>query len=416
MISLLSEAILATEWELTLPAFLEIEAFTFAIVLVLYVSFLRRSESMLDDRLFKYVLLAVAAEIVIETVSRCLQERTFGGAALTWSLRVIVALFYSLEAVCCFFWLRYADCKLGATPRGLKIRTFLYLAPTLAVLVLSVGSIWTNWVFTISDANVFTRGNQYTDALYFSANYICLAMLVYIWVRSLICAKKATTKRERKEALLVGSFMYLPLIGAFLQVQPFAQDIPLLWTTTVLSLLIIFITIQSSKISQDSLTLVYNNSMLTHYLSQAYSKLDNENSFVYLILIDVDGFKKFNQTFGREEGDKALVQIAGILKEVSSPKNLFLARYESDKFAIAFTEEMDDKAEEIISEVQQRMSKENEDANKAKGYSLRLAIGYSKLGAGFANGPDLLISTADTQMYLNKRAVVETVSDKKEGN
>ncbi len=53
-----------------------------------------------------------------------------------------------------------------------------------------------------------------------------------------------------------------------------------------------------------------------------------------LLLVDLDGFRLFNQTFGRDRGDAALVEVAGILRDVTRAEVDILARYGRDEFLI----------------------------------------------------------------------------------
>lgn len=72
----------------------------------------------------------------------------------------------------------------------------------------------------------------------------------------------------------------------------------------------------------DSLTLTYNRKYFSGYLEQLKS-LNNKKQNLSLILIDIDYFKKINDTFGHHLGDQALNHIATIIRSTVRLMTLF---------------------------------------------------------------------------------------------
>jgi len=82
-----------------------------------------------------------------------------------------------------------------------------------------------------------------------------------------------------------------------------------------------------SEIVTDALTGVYNRKILTGILPQL------KQQETYAILLDIDNFKKINDTYGHQVGDKVLIQLAQTLKKVVRNKDIVL-RWGGEEFLI----------------------------------------------------------------------------------
>ena len=60
----------------------------------------------------------------------------------------------------------------------------------------------------------------------------------------------------------------------------------------------------------DSLTGLPNRTLLLRRLDRALAAIDRSNQHVTLMMLDLDGFKEVNDTFGHSDGDQVLVQVA----------------------------------------------------------------------------------------------------------
>lgn len=65
----------------------------------------------------------------------------------------------------------------------------------------------------------------------------------------------------------------------------------------------------------DSLTKVYNHGRFVELVHEAIVESDKRNSHVSLIMLDIDHFKQYNDTFGHVAGDKVLTMVAEALKK-----------------------------------------------------------------------------------------------------
>ncbi|MDZ7344604.1 MAG: diguanylate cyclase [candidate division KSB1 bacterium] len=87
----------------------------------------------------------------------------------------------------------------------------------------------------------------------------------------------------------------------------------------------------------DGLTGLYNHRYLKEHLSQELNRASRHQSFVSVVMIDIDHFKNFNDTYGHPAGDHILRSIARLLKENIRKIDL-AARYGGEEFCLVLVE------------------------------------------------------------------------------
>ncbi len=87
------------------------------------------------------------------------------------------------------------------------------------------------------------------------------------------------------------------------------------------------------KAHTDSLTGLWNHGYFQYKLDEEIEKTKTQGKTMSMMMVDLDNFKKFNDTFGHIQGDSALKKISEILKE-SSRKADILCRYGGEEFSL----------------------------------------------------------------------------------
>lgn len=99
--------------------------------------------------------------------------------------------------------------------------------------------------------------------------------------------------------------------------------------------------------TEDSLTKVFNRRYFDDMLDQEWRRMMRVQHSLGLVMIDVDHFKHFNDTYGHVGGDVCLRQIAKELKNQMRRAGDIIARYGGEEFAIILPETDIGTAEEL---------------------------------------------------------------------
>lgn len=151
----------------------------------------------------------------------------------------------------------------------------------------------------------------------------------------------------------------------------------------------------------DSLTGLLNRRGLYKAVENMLQRNERTQSCLAVLYLDLDGFKRINDSLGHEAGDQALLWVAGQLRECMRPYDV-LARIGGDEFAVVIEglehpEQAAKVAEKLIERVSVRRHVGGIDA------TLGVSIGISTHPACGAH-LDELLRVADTAMYEAKRA------------
>jgi diguanylate cyclase (GGDEF)-like protein len=152
----------------------------------------------------------------------------------------------------------------------------------------------------------------------------------------------------------------------------------------------------------DPLTGLPNRRSMFVHLSRELARAARLHSEVALIVMDVDGFKAINDTYGHHVGDEALRAIADALQQELRPYDLCV-RYAGDEFIVVLTGCSRELAEAKRRELQTRLAEI--ELVVRPGRVARLAV-----SAGAAVFPhdgetyETLLAEADQRMYRDKAA------------
>ncbi|MBW4457798.1 MAG: PleD family two-component system response regulator [Nostoc indistinguendum CM1-VF10] len=90
----------------------------------------------------------------------------------------------------------------------------------------------------------------------------------------------------------------------------------------------------ATLVTIDFLTQVANRRRFEEYIDQEWRRMAREQQPLSLILFDVDFFKSYNDTYGHLAGDRALREIARVIKDVVQRPADLVARYGGEEFAL----------------------------------------------------------------------------------
>lgn len=87
------------------------------------------------------------------------------------------------------------------------------------------------------------------------------------------------------------------------------------------------------KVNRDPLTDLFNYSALMKTLNKMLTQAQEQKQNLAFLMVDIDNFKIYNDTFGHPAGDRLLQGVADIMRKVTR-ENDVIARYGGDEFAI----------------------------------------------------------------------------------
>ena len=156
----------------------------------------------------------------------------------------------------------------------------------------------------------------------------------------------------------------------------------------------------SELVREDQLTGVLNRRGLDEAFQRELSRVERNQSPLCVALLDLDNFKKINDTHGHQAGDRALVHMVELVKSTVRPHDI-IARYGGEEFLILLPDTHIDEAESILTRLQRNLTKHFFLNNNE-----RLLITFS---AGVAlqrpgETRESLIERADEALYEAKRA------------
>lgn len=89
-----------------------------------------------------------------------------------------------------------------------------------------------------------------------------------------------------------------------------------------------------NKVHIDELTGIYNRRFFDEELEKSYNFCCENETGLGVLMLDVDFFKKYNDTYGHDAGDECLRRIARTIYEESESQDGFAARYGGEEFVI----------------------------------------------------------------------------------
>ncbi len=336
--------------------------------------------------LFRDVVYGLVVTLILDTLWMLIDGHVFpGGIILN---KIINALFLGAGVMMGCIWYLYVleTLKYNMTRR----LTAIVLFPGIVFLLLNIASIWTGWIFTVNEQNVYVRGD-----LFWLQTIGSLGILFVSLVHILVCLTIGRKGVSRKTLERLGSFYIIPVVGT-LAALPFT-GMPGTWTCASLSVVLMYMEEQDRAILTDGLTGLNNRKNLDQIFDD-YVRQNSDEKRLYLYMIDLDDFKKINDTFGHSVGDKALVEAAKLIRKAASGIQAVVMRYGGDEFLIMGFFPNDKTAMQFKNKIRDAFTAWNEE-NDAE-YVLAASIGYNPYVP-----PQTLeefVDSADENLYRDK--------------
>lgn len=342
-----------------------------------------------EDKIFCQSLIHTIVFCLADVFAWYSNAKTFPGAIVLNYISNIIYISYM--PVMSFCWTVYALYLTEHIVFTFKGKNFLLLIPSILYIILVMTTPFTDFAFTISEANVYKRNvGAYIGPV------ICWAYIFIISLRLLIRYKKNKTVEDKDTLLMVFLFITPAMICTIIQLLVYGTCTIQVGFT--MSLLLVYQSQQKNQISQDSLTGLNNRRELSKYFEHAVN--NHLHSNICICVIDANKFKKINDTYGHAEGDAALKKIASILQLSCQHSEWFLSRFGGDEFVITGINKTNKEITNLRRTVFELLKARNESAENK--YQIGLSFGYAEGEINSLASIDRILKIADEDMYLNK--------------
>lgn len=120
-----------------------------------------------------------------------------------------------------------------------------------------------------------------------------------------------------------------------------------------------------------------------------------------VVLLDIDNFKKINDTYGHLVGDKALILVANLIKERLRDIDL-VGRYGGEEIIILLLGANKNSAFQVAEEIREKIATTHLNITKNKKLAITASLGVAELKK--ENSLEELVKKADMAMYKAKKS------------
>jgi two-component system cell cycle response regulator len=152
----------------------------------------------------------------------------------------------------------------------------------------------------------------------------------------------------------------------------------------------------------DPLTSVFNRRYMKEIFEREISRFERKGGVISAMIIDLDDFKKINDTYGHPAGDKVLVEFAARLKKVKR-KYDYIVRYGGDEFLLILPETRLEGVSSIFERIKISFEREPIEVGKSQ-IILKISGGASFLPSPKNKSYDDLLKNADYALYEAKKS------------
>ncbi|WP_016953097.1 diguanylate cyclase [Anabaena sp. PCC 7108] len=155
--------------------------------------------------------------------------------------------------------------------------------------------------------------------------------------------------------------------------------------------------------NMDGLTQIANRRCFDHYLALEHTRHQREQNPLALIMIDIDYFKVYNDSYGHQGGDECLIKVAQEIAKVTQRPTDLVARYGGEEFAVILSNTDIKGALKVAKTIQTAIaSLQIPHQNSQVSNYITLSMGVASLVPTLEQNLETLISYADQALYAAK--------------
>jgi len=197
------------------------------------------------------------------------------------------------------------------------------------------------------------------------------------------------------------SFWGFTLFGDTKKERPFEEDVIEMLRSSAFLFANAFI---RAEVDYDPLTGIYNRRYFDENMKRIIRLLSRSGGSLSLLMIDIDFFKRYNDTYGHIEGDKCLKIVAQTLSQSVTRADDFVVRYGGEEFVIVLPNTDEQGAQLVADKLLENIRdcniphKQNDAAD-----CLTISIGATTSRVAYTHVADDFVKKADELLYKSKQ-------------
>jgi diguanylate cyclase (GGDEF)-like protein len=158
-------------------------------------------------------------------------------------------------------------------------------------------------------------------------------------------------------------------------------------------------------IERDGLTGLMNRRALDGYLQRVWQQAQRDHRTLAMLMIDIDHFKQYNDTYGHQAGDAALRTVAQLLKTFTRRPLDIAARYGGEEFVVVLYDMAQSHLQELAEHIRQLaevMAVPDTESEQVPSVTISIGAGVVEPTAG--RTPQGALQFVDEALYAAKKA------------
>jgi diguanylate cyclase (GGDEF) domain len=361
------------------------------VAIIVSIIFLKNISNCLDkkeikNKAFVAIFTLNTIQLIGETLTCIINTQPY-----TWLIPItnlLHILLFILGPLITYKWYVFANLWVNKSTDYKWQNNILLLIPIIINTFLALLSPFLKLVFYINKYNVYERGTLFFIPVVISYFYLFCGFIV------IYTNKDKLNRIEFLPLLLFGVF---PALAGL--IQSIFYGLLLMWSSIAFSLIILYLYLQQQMMHIDYLTGAWTREKFCNYLNNRIEQKKPKNFSI--VFIDLNDFKEINDTFGHNEGDRALIDLVFIIKSILRNEDS-ITRYGGDEFVLFLNVDSHQEVEEIIMKVSDALADYNKCSNVL--YQLNFSYGYELYNFDKNMTADEYINQVDKLMYRNKNS------------
>ena len=370
-------------------AYVIVDALCFVLTVIISSNVSRDAGSERQVRYFFMLLTSNMIFVIFDAVWAIL---VIGGVIEPTELLLSVVNGINLTAIAFtgYFWFAFSLAYFGKRIAGSRLLLLPAIPAALVPVFHAIGYFIGQNVIFMPDGTV---------AYGFMHTIVAIVPMLYLLASTVVAVneyRNASTSAQRRMYLAFVLFMVAPAASGVIDM--FIPNMPVVAACIIISITLVMMSMQESRISSDALTGLNNRRRAEAFLEDEMSHASADRP-VRLFIIDMNHFKAINDTYGHLEGDHALQLMAESLRDVCSQTNAFACRWGGDEFAVIATRQTPQDPDTITTLIKRTLQEKAHDAQVP--YKLECSVGYASCESE-SEQLNALVARADEMLYQNK--------------